>query len=312
MKISFVSTIFNEEESIEVFLGSLLKQTKLPNEVIIVDAFSKDNSLKIIQKFIPKFENKRVKFKLFKKRGNRSVGRNYGIKKAQGEVILISDAGCILDTNWVKNITKHFSDVKIDVVSGYYYPKTSSIFEKSLAAYTCVMPDRIDKKNFLPSSRSIAFKKAVWEKVKGYPEELDTCEDLVFAKNLKKLGMNFKFEKKAYVYWPQRENLIKASMQFFNYAKGDGKALYIRRSTPFLFARYVVGIIMLITAILFDIMILIPLLFLGIIFYIIWAIQKNYKYVKNALALLYLPVLQFTSDIAVLIGFSVGFLSRKR
>jgi hypothetical protein len=43
--------------------------------------------------------------------------------------------------------------------------------------------------------------------------------------------------------------------------------------------------------------------------YILWSINKNYKYVRNPLGFLYLPILQFTSDIAVLSGMSVGFIN---
>lgn len=303
---SFITTVFNEEKSIESFLNSIYSQTKLPDEIIIVDAGSVDGTVNRISEFsIPKKKNY-PNIKLIFKKGNRSVGRNEAIKHASGDIILVSDAGCILDKNWVKNITKPFKDKKIDVVSGFYKPVARNVFQKCLATYTSVMEDKIDKDNFLPSSRSIAFRKAAWKKVNGYPKELNTCEDLVFAINLKKKKFKFKFEKNAFAYWPQRETLWQAFRQFFNYAKGDGQAKYFRKVTPLLFLRALLFMILLFCS--FYSMGCVAIMGILIFLYFIWAISKNYKYIKHVKALYFLPLLQVTSDIAVFFGMIIGYI----
>ncbi len=303
--MTLITTVKNEEGNIEEFLNSILIQTKKPDEIIIVDGGSKDNTIQLLSSL----RYKKLKFKIFKKNGNRSVGRNYGIKKSSHEIILVSDVGCILDKKWVELISQPFTNKKIQVVSGFYKPKTDGYFEKSLAAYTCTMPDKLDKKNFLPSSRSVAFRKSAWEEVGGYPEELDTCEDLVFARNLKRLGLLFYIQEKAFVLWRQRKNITEAAKQFYMYAKGDGQAHYFRKSTPFLFGRYFLGTVILVFAFTFSSMLLFLALIAGLFFYLLWAIQKNFKYVGNIRAIIYLPLLQFTSDVFVILGTSVGFLN---
>lgn len=304
MKISFITTVYNEKNSIKSFLESLRKQTITIDEIIIVDAASKDGTRNIIKNY-----TKLLPIKLFIKKGNRSIGRNFAIQKAKNNIIAVSDAGCILDKNWLKRITNPLENDKIDVVAGFYNPVVNNIFEKSLASYTCYPEEKVDK-DFLPSSRSIAFKKTSWEKVNGYPEELDTCEDLVFAKNMKKKGVKFKVVKSAIVYWPQRANIFEAAAQFFAYAKGDGKALYIRPQTPLLFIRYIIGIVILLLIMITDNFFLIFIPFVLFSFYILWSILKNFDYVNHVSALIYLPVLQIVSDIMVMAGFSLGFLSR--
>ncbi|MFH1833086.1 MAG: glycosyltransferase [Candidatus Levyibacteriota bacterium] len=307
MKVSFVATVLNEEKSIDYFLESLFKQSVEPDEIIIVDAESTDATASIIFNF--KFSIFNEKVKIIIKKGNRAVGRNEAIKNATGEIIACSDAGCVLDKDWLKNIIESFQDPTIDVVCGFYKPITHNIFERCLATYTCVMPDRIDRENFLPSSRSVAFKKSAWEKVKGYPENLDTCEDLIFARNLKKAGLKFKFNRKAIVYWPQKKNLLEAFKQFFNYAKGDGQARHIRMQTPFLFIRYILGFILLFYSLIFKITLFYFLIFL-LCLYFLWSINKSFKYIKNWKGLIILPVLQMTSDIAVISGMTVGFFKK--
>ncbi|MBU2632200.1 glycosyltransferase [Patescibacteria group bacterium] len=310
MKISLIATTFNEEDSIEEFIKSVSLQTKIPDELIIVDGGSTDKTEDKIRKANPYY--KQLKINLIIKKGNRSVGRNEAIKNAKGDIIVASDAGCTLDKNWIKKITSPFKNKKIDVVAGYYKPIASNVFEKCLATYTSVMIDKLDPKSFLPSSRSIAFKKNAWEYVGGYPENLDTCEDLVFAKKLKKFGLKFQFAKDAIVYWPQRKNLKEAFIQFFNYAKGDGKALYFRfPQTPFLFFRYFFfTYLIFLNFVIYSYSLKITTILIFIA-YILWSIWKNYKYVKSFKAIYYLPVLQLVSDAAVMFGTTIGFYSSR-
>lgn len=301
-KISFITTFYNETESINGFLDSLLTQSKVPDEIILVDAFSIDGTYQKVKQKIKDLKNNKTKIKLLRMKGNRSIGRNKAISSSINNFIACSDVGCILDRNWLKNITTPFLKSNIDVVAGYYKPVTKSIFEQCLAAYTSVMPDKITK-DFLPSSRSVAFRKSAWESVGGYPEELDFCEDLVFAKRMKSSGLKFFVSKKSIVYWPQRKNILQAAKQFYNYANGDGMALYVRHSTPFLYGRYLFALILIFIQQYYLLIILVVL-------YIFWSISKNYKYVRHIKAFFYLPLLQITSDMSVLLGTTSGALKR--
>lgn len=307
MKISLISTVFQEENNILTFLKSIVKQTKRPDEVVLVDAGSSDNTLSLMRNFA---KTSPFLLKIIVKEGNRSVGRNEAIKLARNEIIAVSDVGCILDKEWLENITHPFSGNQVDVVAGFYKPVAHTVFEQCLATYTSVMEDKIDE-NFLPSSRSVAFRKAVWEKVGGYPKELDTCEDLVFSRRLKKKGYVFSVEKNAVVFWPQRKNIKEAFVQFYGYAVGDGQARYFRKQTPFLFLRAALGIYLLSGLLLKpSLPYLLFLLFLFLL-YSLWAIWKNYKYVKHWEATIFLPLLQITSDIAVPLGMLYGLVKKR-
>jgi cellulose synthase/poly-beta-1,6-N-acetylglucosamine synthase-like glycosyltransferase len=82
----------------------------------------------------------------------------------------------------------------------------------------------VDPATFLPSSRSIAFRKDVWQRTGGYPEWLDYCEDLIFDWNFKSAGARMAFEPAATVSFRPRSSLRAFFRQYYRYARGDGKA----------------------------------------------------------------------------------------
>lgn len=306
MKLSLIVTVYNEENSISDFINSVIKQTILPSELIIVDGGSTDNTVGKIEKAKREYKGK-LKIKLIEKKGNRAVGRNEAIRKASSEIILSSDSGNVLDKDWVKNITKGFSDSSVDVVAGYYKGLSKNIFQKSLIPYVLVMPDKVDNKNFLPATRSMAFKKNIWKKVGGFDEKLSHNEDFAFANKLKEKKAKIVFAKDAIVKWIPRNNIFQALKMFFRFAYGDVQAKILRTNVAYLFLRYIF---------IFYLLTLVPIMkslylngFLVVLFclYIIWSISKNYRYVKNYKAFFYLPLIQFTADVAILSGSTIAF-----
>lgn len=310
-KITFIATVYNEREHIDGFLSSLLQQSKLPDEVIIVDAESTDGTYVFLQVHEAAFKKKSVPYVIIQERCNRARGRNLAIQNASHDIIAVSDAGCIVKKKWLDTIIAPFADPSTAVVAGYYTPGPGSLFQQCLATYTCVMPDKLTE-DFLPSSRSVAFRKTAWKKVGGYPQQYDHNEDLIYAYAVKRAGMKIVVEPKALVTWPQKETFPGAARQFFWYARGDGQARYIRPHTPFLFLRYgIAGLLFVIAA---RVPLVWPWLWAGlalyITLYIIWAIYKNYYYVRKPAACVILPTLQFVADIAVMTGMMIGTMDR--
>lgn len=293
MKTSFVTTVLNEAKTITLLLDSLQTQTKLPDEVIIVDAGSLDATLDLIKAHRL---NQSATVRIISQQGvNRSQGRNLGIKSAQHQIIALSDAGCVLDSDWLTRITEPFKSTSVDSVAGYYQTTTGSVLAQAIAPFVAVMPDQLNPETYLPSSRSLALKKSAWLKVGQYPENLDFCEDLIFAARLKALT-RLVVKPDAIVFWQMPVSLKDFYQSLKNYASGDVLAGYWPHLIKIIsvYLRYVVFFT-------------VPPLFLA---YLFWPIIKFNHYVSGFKAVAYLPLVQLTADLAVMRGALLGLKLR--
>ena len=218
--VSVILTVKNEAAALPRLIESLRAQTVAPLQVVIADGGSTDATRTILARHA-----KELNLTVVECPGtNISQGRNAAIAHTQGELIASTDAGVRLDPRWLEEIVKPFDDTQPpDVVSGFFEPDPQGAFEYALAATTLPELDDIRPERFLPSSRSIAFRKSAWEKVGGYPEWLDYSEDLIFDFALQRNGFIFVFAPSARVYFRPRPNLTKFFSQYYSYSRGDGK-----------------------------------------------------------------------------------------
>ncbi len=220
-KVSVISTVLNEEISIGELLEALSAQTFTPEEIVIVDAGSRDKTVALMEKYAHS-----LPLKVFVCPGaNRAEGRNIAIREASGDIIVSIDGGCIPYPNWLENLVSPLiEESSLDVVGGYYEPVVNTPLQEAIAALTVPSPKDISPSEFLPSSRSVAFRKQVWERVGGYPEWMRSAEDTVFDILLKKAGAKFLFQPEAKVKWRMRESLRGVFRQFYEYSFWDARA----------------------------------------------------------------------------------------
>jgi len=124
---------------------------------------------------------------------NISEGRNVAIRRATGDVIVSTDAGVRFGRDWLGELLSPFAASPVPMWSAASSSRTGNDVRSgngrdSPAALEEVRPDR-----FLPSSRSVAFRKAAWEAVGGYPAFMSFSEDLLFDLALKNRGLRFVF-----------------------------------------------------------------------------------------------------------------------
>lgn len=226
MQFSLVSTIFNEEKRLSQTISDLEAQTIKPTEIIITDAGSIDASWEILSVWQ---KNSDIPIILLKEEGcNVARGRNLAIKAAKHDLIVSTDFGCRFHPEWLQSLTRPFEEDKnLQVVGGAY-----SVIEEEIKTY----PARANyiltngyqttlNDNFIPSSRSIAYKKSVWQEIGGYPEWLTlAADDLVFGLQIKAKQIPISLVSNPYVYWGRHVKIKHYNKEAFRYGLGDGEA----------------------------------------------------------------------------------------
>ncbi len=220
--VSLVFTVLNEERSMRRLLESILQQTRKPDEVVIVDGGSTDATARIVHEFSTHHSDPPIRFSVVP--GNRAVGRNAAIARARYDIIAVTDAGCTLDPNWLQKITKPFDQPQpADFVGGWYQPHVASHWDESLAIVFGFAVDRVNPKTFLPSTRSMAFRKSLWAGVSGFNERNSHSEDTPFSIAMRKASKQFIFVPDAIVRWSLMQSYGAIYRTIARYALGDGE-----------------------------------------------------------------------------------------
>lgn len=153
--ISIVIPAYNEERNIEDALLSMTLQSREPDEIIVVDDNSEDNTAEIAREYadtvIELEERKPV-----------GLVRDIGIDKARSDIIFSTDADVILKERTVELIL-------------HYFNTTEDL--QALSFSVMAKPDEAPVERFFTGCSNMAglgaatsFKKSAWKKVGGYGE----------------------------------------------------------------------------------------------------------------------------------------------
>jgi glycosyltransferase involved in cell wall biosynthesis/2-polyprenyl-3-methyl-5-hydroxy-6-metoxy-1,4-benzoquinol methylase len=228
ISVTLITTVLNEEESINQWLESIDRQIHKPDELIIVDAGSTDRTQSIIKEFLTSAS---FKIHLVVNSGvTIAQGRNLAIEMATHPIIACTDLGCYADPHWLERLIAPFGiDPTTEVSAGWTKANATNSFQKSLAFLSTPSNySQIDPSRYIPSSRTIAFTKSAWYQVGGYPEWATFAgEDSFFGLMLKSQCKNWAFVPEAIVYWDMRKTWRAVYKQAYLYGFGDGElAIY--------------------------------------------------------------------------------------
>lgn len=311
MRVTLVFTVLNEAASLPVLLDSIAAQTRPPDEIVVCDGGSRDDTVALLR------GERRFAIRVIEAPGaNISRGRNLAIAAASHDVIACTDAGVRLDPRWLETIVAPLADERQHAVAGFFTPDPRTTFEVAMGA--TVLPELRDirPEAFLPSSRSVAFRKSAWQTVGGYPEWLDYCEDLIFDLALRKRCGAFAFMPEAVAHFRPRSSLRAFFKQYYHYARGDGKAnLFLRRHLV-RYATYLIALPALLAGLVWGapaVKLLAAILLLaGAAAYTrtpyrrLRRLWSRLPWPERLKAIALVPVIRIVGDVAKMLGYPVG------
>jgi glycosyltransferase involved in cell wall biosynthesis len=309
--ISLIATVKNEADNIAALLESMLAQTRPPDEIVINDNWSTDDTPAIVQRYIDAGHP----IRLVRGGFNIPSGRNNAIRHARHAVIASCDAGLTLPPRWLESITAPILRGEADVVGGFYEPAPESLWELALGATNYPGVDEIDPESFEPAGQSVAFTRAAWEAVGGYPEWADTCEDLIFDRALRQIGFRFAFAPEAAVRFRPRESLRAYWRQYFSYARGDGVGRLFPRRHASRYASYLIPLLLATATRRPRLMLLLLPVIAGRSYRPyrrLWPRTAHLPPRERLMALLLPPIIRVVGDIAKMCGYPAGVWRRLR
>jgi len=163
----------------------------------------------------------------------------------------------------------------------------------------------------------MAFRKTAWEAIGGFPEgKGNSAEDTDFNYKAVKLGLKYSRVKNAIVEWGMPINLKDFYSKIRDYAKWDVQyGIWWHPTQRFMshnikalsiLLRYIAGLALFILGFIQPPLFVLLLILIFAYFY--WAYRKIYDEFGDYQTFVWGPVLQITSDAAVIVGFFSGIL----
>ena len=184
LTLTIVIPVFNEQNHLKACLEAIAAQTVIPDEVIVVDNNSTDDSRRVAKQF------SFVRLISEKKQGV-LFAKNKGFSAARGDIIGRIDADSILPPRWVETVKLSLADNSYAALTGpvNYYDMPLPEVNYHLDHWM-----RSSIYNWSPKSpflfgSNMAIRKAVWGEVRGsLCSDTYMHEDLDLAIHLYKRG----------------------------------------------------------------------------------------------------------------------------
>ena len=228
--ISVIVPVRNEAAFIERTLGQLLAQDYDASrwEILLVDGESTDGTWARASKLA----ERHPALRLFRNpRRLSSAARNIGIRNARGEVVVIVDGHCELsDRHYLHKLAEIFVRSGADSV-GRPQPldvSGANSLQRAIAAARASWlghhPDShvyAAGEGLVPAkSVAVAYRRTVFDRLGGFDESFDACEDVEFNHRVDRAGLRCYLSPAVTVRYAPRKTLRGLFRQMFRYGQG--------------------------------------------------------------------------------------------
>jgi glycosyltransferase involved in cell wall biosynthesis len=199
VRVSLVIPVRNEAATIGELLETIDAQTRRPDEVVIVDGGSQDDT---VARARAKSRDQGTVRVIEAGPATPGRGRNVGIAAAQHEWIALTDAGIRLDPLWLERLLEALArDPSVGVVYGAVEPIVDSFLTRCAdLAYVSAPRERAGRLMRGPSIASCLVRKSAWSAAGEFPD-LRAAEDLIFMEALAAKGVPVGWAPEAVVRW---------------------------------------------------------------------------------------------------------------
>lgn len=212
--VSVVMSCYNSEKYIDVAIKSLVTQKYTNWELIIVDDFSTDNSIKIIEKCIKKFKIS-DKVKIIKHSTNYGCGTSLSdaILNSKGPLVAILDSDDALDSELALQmmVKIHLKHPNASLTYSNYWECSERLKKLKIFKTRQI----VGKETYLGSKIRIShfkvFKREFYNKTVGVNRTLRQTVDKDLVLKLEEVGKLIHVNETLYLYRQRKSNLTKST-----------------------------------------------------------------------------------------------------
>ncbi|MBM3754846.1 MAG: glycosyltransferase [Acidobacteria bacterium] len=167
--ISVIVPFYNNRAEIGRCCASLLRQTypKDRFEILFIDNNSTDNSASIVAGH-PGIQL------LWEASAGAYAARNQGIRKSKGEILVFTEADCVVAPDWLSQVANAMQSEIVQIVMGAYFGQNTPFPAKALSAYENAKNRYIftsgDESLYYGYTNNMAVRRGVFDQFGFFPE----------------------------------------------------------------------------------------------------------------------------------------------
>ena len=210
MLFSIIVPVYNRPDEIADLIKSLKAQTDMGFELVLVEDGSTIDSLPDDYDATP------VRLKYFKKSNEgRSIARNYGLERAEGDYFVFVDSDCILPSDYIEELRKSLEETPADCFGGPdaahdSFTDTQKAINYAMTSFLTtggIRGGKVSMEKFTPRTFNMGFSREVYEKTGGFREMFS--EDIDMSTRIRLNGFRIMLYPEVSVFHKRRGNLRK-------------------------------------------------------------------------------------------------------
>lgn len=209
-RFSVIVPVYNRIDEVEDLMASLEAQTCMNFEVVIVE----DGSTMPCEDAVRRHPGVRSKY-FYKGNEGRSIARNYGMERAEGDYFIFFDSDCVIPERYFEILSGELDRTPVDCFGGPdaahdSFSSTQKAINYAMTSFLTtggIRGGRMSLEKFTPRTFNMGFSREVYERVGGFREMFS--EDIDMSTRIRQAGFSIALIRPAYVYHKRRVDFRK-------------------------------------------------------------------------------------------------------
>lgn len=209
-KYSVITPVYNRIDEVRDLLDSLAKQTCKDFEVVLVE----DGSTMPCREEAEKPRGIDVKY-YYKSNEGRSIARNYGLERAEGDYFIFFDSDCVIPNDYFEILDAQLAQKPLDCFGGpdaaheSFSPVQKAINYAMTSFLTTggIRGGKVQMEKFVPRSFNMGYSRKVYDTVGGFREMFS--EDIDMSTRVRNAGFSIGLIRQAKVWHKRRVDFKK-------------------------------------------------------------------------------------------------------